>query len=317
MAASIIRQGGEIRTGVKVTGILINNGSVTGVMTGEGSFKTGTLIMATGHSARDTWDMLQNAGVNIIPKPFQMGLRIEHPQDWLDHQQFGDGAGHAALGAAEYKLATRIKHVPVFSFCMCPGGQTIPTVNEKNHLCINGMSMHKRDSKFSSSGIVVTLDPAVYGGKDLDSCMRFVRSVEQKAFTAGGSDYTAPAQSLSALLDDRVDSSLPQSSYAPGITPVDLNTVLPPFVMSRLKKALPVFNQKLPGFLQDQAVAIAPESRASSPVRIERDKESRESNIAGLYPAGEGSGYAGGIMSAALDGLNTAVKIISSFAPPR
>jgi uncharacterized FAD-dependent dehydrogenase len=317
LAACIEALGGRIFTGVRMTGLRTANGAVVGVQTTDGPMDSGTVVMATGHSARDTWCALQAAGVALAPKPFQMGVRVEHPQEWLDRQQFGAGAGHPALGAADYKLATRVDGVPVFSFCMCPGGWTMASVNESGHLCVNGMSLHARNGRFSSSGLVVTLEPDDFGGTDLSSCLSFVRGVEAACFVRGGSDYTAPAQTLPSFLKGRVDRTLPGSGYAFGLRAVDLKTVLPPFVADRLRRAIPAFHRQLPGFLQDRAVAIAPEARASSPVRIVRDKETRQSiSCRGLYPAGEGAGYAGGIVSAALDGLHAGLQIIERFAPP-
>lgn len=316
LAKKIENFGGTITTDVKVTNIITKNGHVAGVETSDGNFDTDTLIVATGHSARDTWKLLEAAGVKIEPKPFQIGIRVEHPQEWLDKQQYGEGAGNSALGAAEYSVSTKINEVPVFSFCMCPGGWTMPTINEPGHLCINGMSLHKREGRFASSGIVVTLDPITYGGKDLDSCLSFIKGIEAKSFEKGGSDYSAPAQTLIGLLNGRVDKTLPENSYRFGLLPASMEDIFPEFVIGRIKKALPIFNQKLPGFIQDAAVAIAPEARASSPVRIVRDRDTRQSTtIKGLYPAGEGSGYAGGIMSAALDGLKTGIIVIEKFAP--
>lgn len=316
LAKKIESLGGTIKTDVTVTDIHTKNGYVTSVKTSDGSFETGTLIVATGHSARDTWKILEAAGIEIAPKPFQIGIRVEHPQEWLDKQQYGEGAGHPNLGASDYSVSTRINGEPVFSFCMCPGGWTMPTINEPGHLCVNGMSLHRRDSRFSSSGIVVTIDPTIYGGKDLDSCLSFIRGIEAKCFEKGGFDYSAPAQTLIRLLKGQVDKKLPKNSYEFGLSPACMENIFPEFIIGRIKKALPIFNQQLPGFIQDAAVAIAPEARASSPVRIVRNKDTRQSTtINGLYPVGEGSGYAGGIISAALDGLKTGIKIIEEFSP--
>ncbi|MBN2804004.1 MAG: hypothetical protein JXR91_13000 [Deltaproteobacteria bacterium] len=312
---AIIKYGGELRTNERVDSVVVKNGTLCGIKTSCNNIDTDVLIAATGHSARDTIEMFVKNGVAVEPKPFQMGFRIEHPQSWLDRQQYGDGAGHPALGAATYKLTSRVGGVPVFSFCMCPGGSTIPTVNEAGHLCVNGMSMHARDGMFSSSGIVVTVAPENYGAKNYKDAIDFVRSVEKKAFIKGGGDYTAPAQRFISFLKDKKDNSLPASSYKPGVAAADLREILPPFVSDSIKKAASGFNRSLPGFVHEDAVAIAPEARASSPVRIVRDKDTRESSVNGLYPAGEGSGYAGGIMSAALDGLNTAIIIMEKYAP--
>ena len=316
LARKIENFGGVIKTDVTVTEIFSKNKQVTGVKTSDGNFDTDCLIVASGHSARDTWKILEKAGVEIAPKPFQIGLRVEHPQQWLNKQQYGDGAENPALGASDYRVSTRINNVPVFSFCMCPGGFTMPTVNEPGHLCINGMSFHKRDGRFSSSGIVITLEPSIYGGKDLNSCLSFIRRIEAKCFEKAGSNYSAPAQTLIKLLKGQVDKKLPESSYHFGLSPVSMDNLFPQFIIDKIKKALPIFNQKLPGFIQDSAIAIAPETRASSPIQIVRDRNTRQSTtIKGLYPVGEGAGYAGGIMSSALDGIKAGIKIIEEFAP--
>ncbi|MFA6119253.1 MAG: NAD(P)-binding protein [Parachlamydiales bacterium] len=316
LAKKIESLGGIIKTDTTLTNIIAKNGLITKIETSEGCLETETLIVATGLSARDTWKILEAAGVEIAPKPFQIGIRVEHPQNWLDKQQYGEGAGHPALGASDYKVVANINKTPVFSFCMCPGGWTMPTINEPGHLCINGMSFHKREGRFSSSGIVVTLDPNIYGGKNLDSCLSFIRKIEAKCFEKGGSDYTAPAQTLNALIKGQIDKTLPETSYNFGLSPASMDDLFPGFIIEKIKEALPIFNKKLPGFIQDAAIAIAPEARASSPVRIVRDQETRQSTtIKGIYPIGEGSGYAGGIMSAALDGLKSGIKIIEEFAP--
>ncbi|MBN2719241.1 MAG: FAD-dependent oxidoreductase, partial [Deltaproteobacteria bacterium] len=285
-------------------------------VTTSGVIDSEVAVLAVGHSARDTWEMLATAGVEIVPKPFQVGVRVEHPQAWLDELQYGDGAGLPPLGAADYKVTARINNIPVFSFCMCPGGHTIPTVSEPEHLSVNGMSYHKRNSPFSSSGIVVTLSPEAYGATDRESALRFVRTLENNCFKRGGENYTAPAQRLIDLAEGKPSTQLPKSSFAFGLVPTSFDTLFPRAILDPIIKALPVFNRRLPGFIHPEAVAIAPEARASSPLRIVRDKDSRQSStLQGLYPAGEGSGYAGGIMSAALDGINAALKIMEQYKP--
>ncbi|MBN2344256.1 MAG: FAD-dependent oxidoreductase [Deltaproteobacteria bacterium] len=316
LAAKIEEMGGHLFTETKLTGLKHQNGKVVGVETSKRSFDTTQVVLAIGHSARDTWEMLEGTGVALAPKPFQVGVRVEHPQNWLDTLQYGEGAGHPALGAADYKVTARIDNVPVFSFCMCPGGHTIATVNEPNQLSVNGMSHHARNAPFSSSGIVVTLAPEVYGAVNTESALRFVRTLEKNCFERGGGDYTAPAQRLVDMVEGNRSTVLPKSSFAFGLTPTSLETLFPPFIYNPIVQALPIFNRRLPGFIHPESVAIAPEARASSPLRIVRDKDTRQSvSLAGLYPAGEGSGYAGGIMSAALDGINAALKIIEQYKP--
>ncbi len=316
LAAKIEEMGGKLITGTRLTGLKHQNGQLTGVVTTSDRIDTRIAVLAIGHSARDTWDMLESTGVEVVPKPFQVGVRVEHPQEWLDRLQYGEGAGHPALGAADYKVTARMNNIPVFSFCMCPGGHTIPTVSEPEHLSVNGMSYHKRNSPFSSSGIVVTLPPDAYGATDKASALNFVRTLEQNCFKRGGEDYTAPAQKLTDLLEGRATTRLPQSSFVFGLVPTSFDTLFPRCILDPIIKALPVFDRRLPGFIHPDSLAIAPEARASSPLRITRDKETRESvSLKGLYPAGEGSGYAGGIMSAALDGINAALKIMAQYKP--
>ncbi len=317
LAARIERAGGEIRMGVRMDGVRLRRGRLCGLDTTMGEVDCETAILAVGHSARDTWMRLREAGVALEPKPFQLGIRAEHPQGWLDALRYREAAGHSALGAADYKLATKVDGVPVFSFCMCPGGETMPTVNEPFHLAINGMSESGRASPFSSSGLVVTLTPKMYGGVDLDSCLTFQRGVEAACFQAGGNDYAAPAQRLVDFKNGVLSKTLPPSSFRLGVRAADLAEVLPEMVALPLRRALAAFDRTLPGYLQQDALALAPESRASSPIRIVRDPVTLDSpNAKGLYPAGEGAGFAGGIMSSALDGLNAARKIVETYRPP-
>jgi uncharacterized FAD-dependent dehydrogenase len=317
LAARIEKQGGTVRMGVRMDGVRIRGGRLCGLDTTMGSIDCESVILATGHSARDTWLRLREAGVALEPKPFQMGIRAEHSQIELDRYRYGDAAGHPVLCAADYKLATKVDGVPVFSFCMCPGGETMPTVNEPGLLAVNGMSESLRASMFSSSGLVVTLTPEMYGGLDLDSCLAFQRGVEAACFKAGGGYYTAPAQRLVDFQNGVLSKSLPPASYRLGVRSANLAEVLPKIVALPLRRALAAFDRSLPGYLGGDALALAPESRASSPIRIVRDFVTLETpNASGLYPVGEGAGFAGGIMSSALDGLNAAKKIVEKYRPP-
>ena len=318
LVRSIEAAGGSILTGVRMTGLKIVRGHLEGIETTDGPIATTCLVLAIGHSARDTMRMLHSSGVTIDPKPFQMGIRVEHPQEWIDRRQFGRAAGHPSLGAADYKLTARVDGVPVFSFCMCPGGQTIPTVNESGRLCLNGMSGSARDSAFGSSGIVVTLKPEVYGGTNPSKCMAFVETVESACFDAGGSDYSVPAQGLVDFARGvPTKGDLPRTSYPLGTFRSTLDQILPKFVTDPIRTALQQFDRKLPGYLHVDAVAMAPESRASSPLRITRNRETGCCiDIEGIYPVGEGAGYAGGIMSSALDGMNSARFIIERYSQP-
>ncbi len=316
MVARIEAKGGTVYTHTRMTDVRLKNGRLFGIKTTKGIFPCDAAVTAIGHSARDTWQALATSGIALEPKPFQIGIRAEHPQSFIDTLRYGKAGGDPILGAADYKLATKINGTPVFSFCMCPGGQTIPTVNEAGHLAINGMSESHRGSPFSSSGLVVTLFPEVYGGTDLEACLAFQRSVESACFYAGGGDYRAPAQRLVDLQRGVRSDSLPNISYPLGVRSANLAEVLPEIIASPLRAALVSFDDSLPGYLHPEAAALAPESRASSPVRIVRNPKTLESLSAeGLYPVGEGAGYAGGIMSSALDGLNAAKKIIEKYRP--
>jgi len=288
-----------------------------GLDTSAGFFPGRVVILAIGHSARDTWTALARDGLVIEPKPFQLGVRAEHPQDWVDRRRYGASAGHPALGAAEYRLATRVDGVPVYSFCMCPGGGTIPTVNEPGHLCLNGMSGSRRDSPFASSGLVVGLKPEDLGLRDLSACLTWVGAVEARCFAAGGGGYAAPAQGLVDFFHDRKSASLPVSSYPMGTAATRLDDVLPLPVVRALRPALASFDRGITGYLHPAALLLAPESRASSPVRLVRDRFTREAmGNPGVYPVGEGAGYAGGIVSAALDGLLSAAMVVERYAFP-
>jgi uncharacterized FAD-dependent dehydrogenase len=307
--------GGKVETGVRVDDLLPGSQGHWHLRTTAGSVDAGIVVLASGHSARDTWQMLSRRGFLLEPKPFQMGIRAEHPQAFIDETRYGPGVSKI-LGAADYKLVGRSGDVPVFSFCMCPGGETMPTVNEPGHLCINGMSLHARASAFSSSALVATLQPRQYGGDNLENCLGFQRRVERAAFCAGGEDYSAPAQRLRDFAQGMESTTLPASSYRLGIRPARLDELLPPFLSNPLRHALDQFEKKMPGYLQDDALALGVESRASSPVRIVRDNATLEARgVPGVYPVGEGAGYAGGIMSAALDGLNAAARIIETYRP--
>jgi hypothetical protein len=317
LASRIEAAGGTVRTGVRLDGLRLRENRLAGLETSAGFLPGRIAVLATGHSARDTWLALERDGLTVEPKPFQLGVRAEHPQAWVDGRQYGPSAGHPALGAAEYKLTARVAGVPVFSFCMCPGGSTLPTVSEPGHLCLNGMSESRRDAPFASSGLVVSLTPADLGLRDLGGCLAWVRAIEAACFAAGGSDYGAPAQGLVDFFQDRNSRSLPTTSYPLGIAPARLDDVLPAPVVRALRPALLAFDRRIPGYLHPEALLLAPESRASSPVRLVRDIGTREAvGVPGVYPVGEGAGYAGGIISAALDGMKSAASIIGKHAPP-
>ena len=312
----IIALGGDVRFETRLTGLEIENGRVTGAVLegpeGVSTLPTDAVILAVGHSARDTFEMLAKAGAAMSRKPFAIGARIEHRQDWINRAQYGPAAGHPALGAADYKLAV---HLPggrsVYTFCMCPGGQVVAAASEAGGVVVNGMSLYARDGENANSALLVNVLPEDFGGDDPLAGVRFQRRWERAAFEAGGGDYRAPAQRVGDFLARR-PSDGPGGvtpSYRPGVKWGSLDGCLPGFVTEAMREALPLLDRKLKGFAHPDAVLTGVETRSSSPVRIERD-ENCVSNIAGLYPCGEGAGYAGGIMSAAVDGIRCAEAVM-------
>ncbi len=284
---------------------------VLGVDLADGrSLEADHVVLATGHSARDVFRMLLDTGVRLEPKAFALGVRIEHPQPLIDRIQYGRDAGHPKLPAAYYRLAHEVDSRGVFSFCMCPGGWIVPASTEPDGLVVNGMSLSRRDSPFANSGLVVGVEPSDWekagftgplGGVDLQ------RAIEVSAMKAGGSDLAAPATRVSDFLARRGSSTLPETSYLPGVVGTDVSEVLDsagvPF-SSKLREALRAFERRMRGYATNEAILVATESRTSAPVRVPRDPETLESlDLRGLYPAGEGAGYAGGIVSAAMDGM--------------
>lgn len=325
MVKKIEEAGGRLLTDHCLVDLTVKNGAlVSATITGKGysndrlEMETQHLVLAIGHSARDTWKMIESRGIELSPKKFQMGIRVEHPQTWVNSTQYGVAAGHPALGAAEYKLTTRADGIPVFTFCMCPGGETMATVNEQGQLCLNGMSRSARDSAFSSSGVVTTIDPVAEGATRVVDSIKLAIDLEMLCFSLGGGDYRAPAQRLIDFVrGQRSSRSLPLTSYRLGCKSARLDEALPRYISAPLRSGIADFHKRMPGYLHPEAVALAPEARASSPVRIVRNSETRESiTVRGIYPSGEGSGYSGGIMSSALDGLNSAAAIIKNSGPP-
>ncbi|MEO5587329.1 MAG: NAD(P)/FAD-dependent oxidoreductase [Novosphingobium sp.] len=267
------------------------------------------VILAVGHSARDTFEVLHDRGVHIEAKPFAIGVRIEHPQSWIDQARYGPNAGNPILGAAAYSLAHKASNGrAVYSFCMCPGGTVVAATSEEGRVATNGMSQYSRAERNANSGIVVDIDPARdYPGGPLAG-IAFQRHWESLAFVAGGSNYAAPGQKLGDFLASRPSQELGTvaPSYRPGVRMTDLAQCLPDFAVAAIREALPVFGRQIPGYDHPDVVLTGVESRTSSPVRITRGKDLQSLNTAGLYPAGEGAGYAGGILSAAVDGIKVA-----------
>ena len=307
--AAIESLGGEIRFQSRVDDIVIDNGQVQGVVLASGEIiNTNHVLLAVGHSARDTFKMLYDRGVYIEAKPFSIGFRIEHPQSLIDTCRFGSNAGHPLLGAADYKLVHHCSNGrSVYSFCMCPGGTVVAATSEAGHVVTNGMSQYSRNERNANSGIVVGITPDDYPDHPLAG-IDFQRRLEAAAYKLGGETYAAPGQLVGDFLAERPSSQLGtvQPSYTPGVQLCDLKTALPDYAIAAIREALPVFDKKIKGFAMHDAVLTGVETRTSSPIRIKRNEYYQSLNIKGLYPAGEGAGYAGGILSAAVDGIKVA-----------
>ncbi len=304
---TILNFGGEIHFNSRVTDILIQNNQIKGVIVNNSEeYPAKAVILAVGHSARDIYYLLDRRGVALEPKNFAMGVRIEHPQTIIDSIQYHSAQRHKNLPSASYNLACQIDERGVYSFCMCPGGIIIPASTSPDELVLNGMSVSKRNSPFANSGFVVSITEEDWGEfkeHGVFAGLEFQRYVEQLAFKAGGSNQSAPAQRVTDFISRRFSNSLPRSSYIPGIVSAPLHEILPRNISFRMRKALKYFGRKMRGYVTEEAQILAAETRTSSPVRIPRDPESRmHINVSGLFPAGEGAGYAGGIVSAAIDG---------------
>jgi uncharacterized FAD-dependent dehydrogenase len=318
LRAKIEALGGEYRFGTRVVDFVIEAGRdgarrMRGVVTEAGeTIETDHVVLAIGHSARDTFATLLARGVHVEPKPFSIGVRIEHPQSLIDRARFGDFAGNRILGAADYKLVHHCANGrSVYSFCMCPGGTVVAATSEPGRVVTNGMSQYSRAERNANAGIVVGITPEVdFPGGPLAG-IDIQRRWEEAAFLAGGGDYRAPGQRVGDFLAGRPSTALGEvvPSYKPGVTPTDLSRCLPDFVVHAIREALPAFGRQIRGFDMADAVMTGVETRTSSPVRIRRDANFRSVNTFGLYPAGEGAGYAGGIFSAGVDGIRVAEAV--------
>jgi uncharacterized FAD-dependent dehydrogenase len=312
MRATIESLGGEIRFQSRVENIVIDNNAVRGVVVANGDrIPADHVVLAVGHSARDTFKMLYDSGVYIEAKPFSVGFRIEHPQSLIDQCRFGKYAGHPLLGAADYKLVHHCKNGrSVYSFCMCPGGTVVAATSEAGHVVTNGMSQYSRNERNANSGIVVGVTPEDYPGHPLAG-IDFQRRLEARAFELGGETYDAPGQLVGDFLAGRASTRFGavQPSYTPGVHLCDLSPALPDYAIEAIREALPAFDKKIPGFAMGDAVLTGVETRTSSPIRIKRNEQYQSLNTRGLYPAGEGAGYAGGILSAAVDGIKAAEAV--------
>ncbi|MBN8892100.1 MAG: NAD(P)/FAD-dependent oxidoreductase, partial [Rhodospirillales bacterium] len=321
MRATIEGLGGEYRFQTKVVDLDIDAARQLRGVVLEGGERLAAdhVVLAVGHSARDTFAMLDERGVHIEAKPFSIGLRIEHPQSLIDRDRFGSFAGNPILGAADYKLVHhcgpgQASGRSVYSFCMCPGGTVVAATSEPGRVVTNGMSQYSRAERNANAGIVVGITPADYPGGVLAG-IAFQRRWESAAFTAGGSTYAAPAQLVGDFLAGRRSSALGGvlPSYRPGVTMTDLSACLPDYVVAAIREALPAFARTLPGFAMDDALLTGVETRTSSPIRITRDAACQSLNTPGLFPAGEGAGYAGGILSAGVDGIRVAEAVARSM----
>jgi len=311
MRETIQNAGGEVLFDTKVTELIVGSGKIKGVKTlGGESYKADAVILATGHSARDIFEMLHRQNILIEAKPFALGVRIEHPQEIIDKAQYHCEDRGEYLPPSYYSLVEQVDGRGVFSFCMCPGGIIAPCATEDKEIVVNGWSPSKRNNPYANSGTVVQVNLEDVKGDDSDpfKLLRFQQEIEHLAFTLGGGHLVAPAQRMVDFVEGKISVDLPKNSYLPGTKSINLDEVLPGWIAGRLRKALPVFGQKMRGYYTNEAILVGVESRTSSPVKIPRDKETlQHPQVAGLFPCGEGAGYAGGIISAAIDGINCAV----------
>lgn len=317
MRATIEALGGEIRFETRVTDLEIDNGQMRALHLSTGErLEADHVVLAVGHSARDTFQMLYDRGVHVEAKPFSIGFRIEHPQGLIDRCRFGPNAGNAILGAADYKLVHHCGNGrSVYSFCMCPGGTVVAAASEPGHVVTNGMSQYSRNERNANAGIVVGITPDDFPGHPLAG-IAFQRQWEARAFELGGGDYSAPGQLVGDFLAQRPSSELGTvlPSYKPGVKLGDLASALPDYAIAAMREALPVFDRQIKGFAMNDALLTGVETRTSSPIRIRRNDDNLQSiNTRGLYPAGEGAGYAGGIMSAGIDGIRVAEAVALSM----
>ncbi|MCK8074775.1 NAD(P)/FAD-dependent oxidoreductase [Vibrio sp. 1CM2L] len=317
MRASIIELGGEIRFSTRVDDVHMEDGQITGLMLSNGEdIKSRHVVLAVGHSARDTFEMLYDRGVYMEAKPFSVGFRIEHKQSMIDEARFGKNAGNPILGAADYKLVHHCKNGrTVYSFCMCPGGTVVAATSEEGRVVTNGMSQYSRAERNANSAIVVGIDPERDYPGDALAGIRLQRELESGAYVLGGENYDAPAQKIGDFLKGRDPSAIGevQPSFTPGIHLTDISKALPDFAIEAIREAIPAFEKKIKGFSTPDGLLTGVETRTSSPVCIKRGKDFQSINLKGFFPAGEGAGYAGGILSAGIDGIKAAEALALSM----
>ncbi len=307
---TILNAGGEVHFDCKMSGFDITSGKIQGVKTSQGQyFQSNAVILSTGHSARDVFFLLNDAGISLEAKPFALGVRIEHPQHIIDKAQYHCDVRNEFLPPSYYSLVEQVDKRGVFSFCMCPGGIIAPCATGFDEIVVNGWSPSKRNNPFANSGTVVQVNLTDISGNDSNpfKLLEFQSAIEKKAYDSGGGKLVAPAQRMVDFVEGRLSASLPLNSYLPGARSANLKEVLPDFIYHRLRIALPLFGKKMKGYFTNEALLVGVESRTSSPVRIPRDKDTlQHPQVKGLFPCGEGAGYAGGIVSAAIDGINCA-----------
>ncbi|MDR9828058.1 NAD(P)/FAD-dependent oxidoreductase [Vibrio sp. FNV 38] len=317
MRGKIIELGGEIRFSTRVDDIHMEDGQITGLTLSNGEeIKSRHVVLSVGHSARDTFEMLHERGVYMEAKPFSVGFRIEHKQSVIDEARFGKNAGNPILGAADYKLVHHCKNGrTVYSFCMCPGGTVVAATSEEGQVVTNGMSQYSRAERNANSAIVVGISPETDYPGDVLAGMHFQRQLEKAAYVLGGENYDAPAQTIGDFLKDRDPSALGNvvPSFTPGIKLTDLSQALPDFAIEAIREAIPAFDKKIKGFADGNGLLTGVETRTSSPVSIKRGKDYQSINLKGFFPAGEGAGYAGGILSAGIDGIKVAEALALSM----
>ncbi len=317
MRQEIIKNGGEVNFESKLTDLKIENNSIKAIEINHDSWHTfDAVILATGHSARDIFHLLYSKNIYLQAKSFALGVRIEHTQNLIDQIQYHGSTHGDFLPPASYSLVTQVDGKGVYSFCMCPGGIIAPCATSQNEVVTNGWSPSKRNNIYSNSGIVVTIEPGDLSDEENNPfiCLDFQKEIEHRCWEMSGKTQVVPAQRMIDFIDKKKSVDFPRSSYQPGITSVDLNEVFPAFISERLRTALLTFGNKMPGFLTNDAVLHAPESRTSSPISIPRNEQTYEhTEIAGLYPCGEGAGYAGGIISAAVDGMKCAEALFNKL----
>ena len=309
---TVLEAGGEVQFDRKVTDLILSSGKIKGVVVNDGEkLLADAVILATGHSARDIYELLHRKNILVEAKPFALGVRIEHPQSIIDAAQYHCDIRSPFLPPANYSLVEQVEERGVFSFCMCPGGIIAPCATYKEEIVVNGWSPSKRNNPFANSGTVVQINLHDVPGTDPLRMMHFQAEIEKTAFRLGGGDLVAPAQRMVDFVENRLSVDLPKNSYLPGTKSVMLRDTLPDFVFSSLQQALPRFGKKMKGYYTNEAILVGVESRSSSPVRIPRDKESyQHPQVQGLFPCAEGAGYAGGIVSAAIDGINCADAVL-------